>query len=90
MGILAASGRLGAASAQFVNGTLESNIPLLLFVTSACTIVGGVASWLLPKDPAGNSLPGENGEHDDSGSEVPRKESSKNSIVYSPLYSGSS
>lgn len=56
MGLLAASGRLGAVAGQFVNGTLEKNIPLLLFVTSACTVVGGVVSWLLPKETAGSSL----------------------------------
>lgn len=56
MGVLAAGGRLGAMSAQFVNGSLEQNIPLLLFVTSACTVVGGLAAWLLPKDTAGRAM----------------------------------
>ena len=56
MGVLAAGGRLGAMSAQFVNGSLEQNIPLLLFVTSACTVVGGLAAWLLPSDTAGQVL----------------------------------
>lgn len=56
MGILAGSGRLGAVAGQFVNGTLESNIPLLLFVTSACSIFGGLVSWFLPQDTAGTSL----------------------------------
>lgn len=56
MGVLAAGGRLGAMSAQFVNGSLERNIPLLLFVTSACTVVGGLAAWLLPNDTAGQAL----------------------------------
>lgn len=56
MGVLAAGGRLGAMSAQFVNGSLEQNIPLLLFVTSACTVVGGLAAWLLPNDTAGQAL----------------------------------
>ncbi|KAJ1406338.1 major facilitator superfamily domain-containing protein [Ochromonadaceae sp. CCMP2298] len=53
MGLLAASGRLGAMSAQFVNGSLEKNVPLLLFVTSACSILGGLAAWLLPYDTTG-------------------------------------
>ena len=56
MGVLAAGGRLGAMSAQFVNGSLEQNIPILLFVTSACTVVGGLAAWLLPKDTAGRAM----------------------------------
>ena len=56
MGVLAAAGRLGAVSAQFVNGSLEQNIPLLLFVTSACTVVGGMAAWLLPHDTSGYSM----------------------------------
>lgn len=56
MGVLAAGGRLGAVSAQFVNGSLEKNIPLLLFVTSACTILGGLAAWMLPHDTVGRSL----------------------------------
>lgn len=56
MGVLAAGGRLGAMSAQFVNGSLEQNIPLLLFVASACTVVGGLAAWLLPKDTAGRAM----------------------------------
>jgi MFS family permease len=56
MGILAGSGRLGAVAGQFVNGTLETNIPLLLFVTSACSIFGGLVSWALPQDTAGTSL----------------------------------
>lgn len=56
MGVLAAGGRLGAISAQFVNGSLEKNIPLLLFVTSACTIIGGLSAWMLPYDTVGRSL----------------------------------
>ena len=50
MGILAASGRLGAFIAQFVDGALEKNIPLLFVVTSSCMVIGGLASVLLPKD----------------------------------------
>lgn len=56
MGLLAASGRIGAIAGQFVNGSLENNIPLLLFVTSACSIFGGCIAWLLPEDTAGKSL----------------------------------
>jgi len=56
MGLLAACGRLGAIAGQFVNGTLESDIPLLLFVTSACSIAGGMIAWMLKHDPAGSSL----------------------------------
>ncbi len=56
MGILAGSGRLGAVAGQFVNGTLETNIPLLLFVTSACSIFGGLVSWALPNDTSQTSL----------------------------------
>jgi hypothetical protein len=56
MGVLAAGGRLGAVSAQFVNGSLEQNIPLLLFVTSACTVVGGLIAWLLPHDTVGSAM----------------------------------
>jgi MFS family permease len=53
MGLLAASGRLGAIAGQFVNGTLESNIPLLLFVTTACCVCGGAIAFALPHDSAG-------------------------------------
>jgi hypothetical protein len=56
MGVLAAGGRLGAVSAQFVNGSLEKNIPLLLFVTCACTVVGGLTAWMLPYDTAGSAM----------------------------------
>ena len=56
MGVLAASGRLGAISAQFVNGNLEKDIPLLFFVTSGCMVVGGIGAWLLPDDKAGATL----------------------------------
>ena len=56
MGILAASGRIGAVSAQFINGSLEKNIPALIVVTSVCSIVGGMAAWLLPHDGTGAAL----------------------------------
>lgn len=76
MGLLAASGRLGAVAGQFVNGTLEKNIPLLLFVTSACSIVGGVVAWALPKDPAGSSL----------GVEIDRQVSMDSSSLDEPVH----
>lgn len=56
MGLLAASGRLGSISAQFVFGSLEQNIPLLLFITSACMAAGGLLSLLLPPDKTGSIL----------------------------------
>ena len=56
MGTLAAAGRLGAISAQFVNGTLESNVALLLFVTSTCMMVGGIAALFTPHDAVGDDL----------------------------------
>lgn len=56
MGILAAAGRLGAIAAQFVNGQLEENVPMLLFVTSVCMVVGGASSWLLDNDNTGTAL----------------------------------
>lgn len=56
MGLLAAAGRLGAISAQFVNGTLESNIAVLLFVTSGCMFVGGFSSLYAPIDTTGKSI----------------------------------
>ena len=56
MGVLAASGRIGAISAQFVNGSLEENVPLLLFVTSGCMILGGVGAKYTPVDTAGTAL----------------------------------
>jgi len=56
MGILAAAGRLGAITAQFVNGQLEGNVPLLLLVTSVCMVVGGASSWLLDNDNTGTAL----------------------------------
>jgi MFS family permease len=58
MGLLAAAGRMGAISAQFVNGSLENNIAILLFVTSGCMFVGGFASLYTPPDTTGRSLGG--------------------------------
>ena len=53
MGFLAACGRFGAISAQFVNGSLENNVTALLLVTSGCMAIGGLCSWLLPQDCTG-------------------------------------
>lgn len=61
MGSLAAAGRLGAICAEFVNGSLEANIPALLIVTSGCTVLGGLAAWLLPGEPLETSLLGADG-----------------------------
>ena len=71
MGLLAASGRLGSISAQFVNGSLENNISLLLFVTSGCTFLGGIMSWQLPSDSTGTPLV-ENLESDNSSTHLQR------------------
>jgi hypothetical protein len=43
-------------TAQFVNGSLESNVSLLLFVTSGCTLLGGLCAWQLPNDHMGTAL----------------------------------
>jgi MFS family permease len=87
MGLLAASGRLGAVAGQFVNGSLEKNIPLLLFVTCICSFVGGIVAWALPKDPAGTSL----GKDIDRrvSIELERCESTSGSITSNPLQAGS-
>ena len=36
--------------AQFVNGSLENNIPVLLAVTGLCMLIGGLSAWTLPGD----------------------------------------
>lgn len=50
------TGRIGAVTAQFVNGSLETNVGVLLFVTSTCMIVGGAFVFCLPNDPSGSNL----------------------------------
>ena len=50
MGVFTAVGKIGAVAAQFVNGELEHQVPLLLFVTSSCMIVGAMACWCLPQE----------------------------------------
>jgi hypothetical protein len=49
-------GRIGSVTAQFVNGTLQNNVKVLLLVTSSCMILGGVFALLLPVDRSGISL----------------------------------
>lgn len=56
MAVVAAAGRLGSIAAQFVNGSLEDNVLVLLMATSGLTLVGGVASLLLPRDTLGVPL----------------------------------
>lgn len=56
MGLVASAGRLGSISAQFVNGSLESSVLLLLTVTSGLTLVGGLASLCLDPDTRRASL----------------------------------
>lgn len=56
MGLVAAAGRLGSIAAQFVNGSLEGSVVVLLMVTSGMTLLGGAASLLLPRDTTGASL----------------------------------
>lgn len=56
MGVLSTGGRLGAITAQFVNGQLESSVSMLFTVTSICMVIGGLCSWLLPHDSTGTLL----------------------------------
>ena len=43
-------------TAQFVNGSLETHISILLLVTSSCMIIGGIFVFFLPPDSTGHSL----------------------------------
>jgi MFS family permease len=70
MGLLAASGRVGSISAQFVFGSLENNITLLLAITSLCMFFGGMSSLLLPNDNTGRSLSKVDEFNDDNISEI--------------------
>ena len=79
MGLLAASGRIGAISAQFVNGTLEGNIPLLLFVTCGCTVAGGLLAAMLPRDSSGVSLSNSDADGDGDADEKERRNSNSRS-----------
>ena len=53
MGLLAAFGRLGSMSAQFVNGFLISHsVALLLFVTAGTMAMSSIGALFLPRDTA--------------------------------------
>jgi MFS transporter, VNT family, synaptic vesicle glycoprotein 2 len=56
LGLVAASGRAGSIAAQFVNGSLEHNIPLLLLVTSGLMLLGAAVTLLLPVEMGGVEL----------------------------------
>ncbi len=57
LGVLAAFGRLGSISGQFVFGALiHVSIPLLLGSAATMLLVGAVAGFLLPKETAGEAL----------------------------------
>lgn len=87
MGILAASGRMGAIVAQFVNGSLEDNVPALLGVTSVFMILGGLLSWLLDNDNTGTQLADSEDEMSpaDTASGVGHGYTSISSTTHSPL-----
>lgn len=56
-GLLSASGRLAALTAQFVNGALmDISVFALLIVTSANLVAGGIAALLLPYDTSHRRL----------------------------------
>jgi MFS family permease len=48
MGVCAASGRVGAMLAQFVNGALVANPVRLLLVASGTLLLGALTPWFLP------------------------------------------
>lgn len=52
--------------AQFINGTLEKNVTLLLLVTSSCMVTGGACAYFLPSDSIGQLEEGliKNDDHD--------------------------
>lgn len=56
MALVSAAGRLGSIAAQFVNGSLEDNVLLLLMVTSGVTLLGALAVLRFPRDTQGVSL----------------------------------
>ena len=58
MGILSASGRFASLVAMIINGSLETNVFLLLSVTGAFTVLGSIFSFFLPYEPTGLSLDG--------------------------------
>jgi MFS family permease len=70
MGVCAASGRIGAMIAQFVNGVLVSNPVRLLLVASFSLVLGAITPCLLPGDdmaqqPLDDGLTKDNCDSDD-------------------------
>lgn len=53
MGVCAASGRIGAMIAQFINGSLISNPSRLLLVSAGTLILGSITPTCLPADQTG-------------------------------------
>ena len=78
MGLLASMGRIGAVVAQFVNGSLQSNMVLLLLVTSICMFIGGCAAWFLEDDTTGHPVVDE----DDSAEDDQQREQQDNRNHY--------
>jgi hypothetical protein len=56
LGVLSSCGRVGSIAAQFVNGGLQSDVPLLLFVTSATMLTGAIAACMIPNESAKTAL----------------------------------
>jgi putative MFS transporter len=56
LGVLAAAGRLGSIAAQFVNGTLQDHVAVLLAVTAATMLAGAASALPLPNAPASGAL----------------------------------
>eukprot|EP01039_Chlorochromonas_danica_P002994 gene2994-3267_t len=90
MGVLAASGRIGAMAGQFVNGTLQHNIPLLLFVTTSCSLLGGGIAFALPHDslgPLDEKIVLEEKDVGESGKESEDNKPHSKHMIYSPIQS---
>lgn len=69
MGVLTAVGRVGAVVAQFVNGSLQTRIPLMLAVTSFAMLIGGASTCFSPLEVEaglGSGASGPNGDEADS------------------------
>jgi len=56
MGVCAASGRIGAMIAQFINGALISSPALLLVVAATTLLAGAVTPLMLPADRTGQPV----------------------------------
>lgn len=56
VGVLSAMGRIGSVSAQFVNGSLQGTVWLLLLVTAANMLLAVYASATLPHETSGVTL----------------------------------